>query len=144
MAGDPASVITAVVSALDRLGIPYYLGGSIASGTHGVYRATSDVNIVADLREEHVDALARMLGTTFYADAGMMRDAVRHCSNFNLLDLATGFKVDVFIPKVYQSPADKNLLAASLSRRVAPGSTTGHRMPTFTPWASCAACSRRA
>ena len=73
VAGDPASVITAVVSALDRLGIPYYLGGSIASGTHGVYRATADVDIVADLREEHVDALARMLGTAFYADAGMMR-----------------------------------------------------------------------
>src|SRR5256714_14578717 len=99
VAGDPASVITAVVSALDRLGIPYYIGGSIASGTHGVYRATADVDIVADLGEEHVDALARMLGATFYADAGMMRDAVRHCSSFNLLDLATGFKVDVFIPK---------------------------------------------
>ena len=68
---------------------------------------------MADLRAEHVDALARMLETTFYADAGMMRDAVRHCSNFNLLDLATGFKVDVFIRKDH--PFDQSAMARRMA-----------------------------
>lgn len=99
MASDPTAVIAEVVGALDRLGVPYYIGGSIAGGIHGVYRATADVDIVADLQAEQTEALARLLGAGFYADAGMMRDAIHHRSSFNLLHLETGFKVDIFIPK---------------------------------------------
>ena len=99
MAGDPAMIIADVIQALDRLSISYYIGGSMASGIHGVYRATADVDIVADMAESHAEKLAALLGTAFYADAEMMRDAIRHRSSFNLLHLETGFKVDVFIPK---------------------------------------------
>ncbi len=98
MTADPASTILAVIAALDRLAIPYYIGGSIAGGIHGTYRATADVDIIAEMRDDHADALAGALGERFYADAAMMRDAIAHCASFNVLDLQTGFKVDIFIP----------------------------------------------
>ena len=36
-----------------------------------------DADMIADLRLEHVEPLTRILGDAFYADAEMMRDAVR-------------------------------------------------------------------
>ena len=66
-----------VIDALESLRVPYFIGGSLASAVHGVVRATMDVDIVADLRLEHVEPLVRILGDAFYADAEMMRAAVR-------------------------------------------------------------------
>jgi hypothetical protein len=99
MAADPLPTILAVVAALDRLGVPYFLTGSIASGIYGAYRATADADIVAALGDAQVDDLVRLLGDRFYADAAMMHDAIQHQGSFNVLDLQTGFKVDVFIPQ---------------------------------------------
>jgi hypothetical protein len=108
---DPIEVILTVAVALDRIGVAYYIGGSFASGAYGVYRATADVDMVADLREDQVDILVAELDTEFYADAEMMRDAIRHRSSFNLLHLSTGFKVDIFLPR------DRAFDRAQLARR---------------------------
>jgi len=97
MAGNP--IIRAVadfVSALDELGIRYYAGGSVASSIHGVPRYTQDVDLVADLKPEQTELLASKLNADFYADAGQMRDAIRHGRAFNAIHFATGFKVDIF------------------------------------------------
>ncbi len=100
MADNPiGSAPVAVIAALEGLGIPYYIGGSIASGVHGMYRATADMDIVADMREDQVDPFVRLLPNTLYADDHMIRDAIRHRSSFNVLDSESGFKVDVFISK---------------------------------------------
>ena len=50
-----------VVAALERLGVRYQIGGSVASSIHGVARTTLDVDLVADLREEHVESLVEVL-----------------------------------------------------------------------------------
>ncbi|MBN1140062.1 MAG: hypothetical protein JXM73_26065 [Anaerolineae bacterium] len=97
MLAEQMAVTLVVAEALDALGVPYALGGSFASAVHGVMRATMDVDLVADLRLEHAEPLARALGDAFYADAGMMRDAVRHHGSFNLIHLDTMFKVDIFV-----------------------------------------------
>lgn len=99
MASDPIEIILTVVAALDRIGVAYYIGGSFASGAYGVYRATADVDMVADVHEKQIEALVHELGAEFYADAQMMRDAIHHRGSFNLLHLATGFKVDIFVPR---------------------------------------------
>lgn len=88
-----------VIHALDQLGVPYVIGGSLASAVHGVVRATMDTDIVADLHIEHAQPLADALSGTFYADVDMITDAIEHHSSFNLIHLDTMFKVDVFIPK---------------------------------------------
>ncbi|HEC35477.1 MAG TPA: hypothetical protein ENI39_02960 [Anaerolineae bacterium] len=99
MLAEQIAVTMMVADALDALDVPYAIGGSFASALHGVMRATMDADLVADLRLEHVEPLALALGDAFYADAEMMRDAVRRHSSFNLIHLDTMFKVDVFVTK---------------------------------------------
>jgi len=116
---DPIPVTLMVIAALQRLGALYYIGGSLASGVHGTYRATADADIVADLRQDQVDSLADMLSEQFYADPEMMRDAIRHRASFNLLHLDTGFKVDVFITK--GRPFDRSQFERRISAPIKPG-----------------------
>jgi len=44
---EPIRVTLLVVDALEKLGIEYVIGGSLASALHGVARATMDTDIVA-------------------------------------------------------------------------------------------------
>jgi hypothetical protein len=103
------AITLAVTDALDALGVPYAIGGSLSSAVHGVMRATMDADIVADLRLEHVEPLAQMLGGAFYDDINMMRDAVRRHSSFNVIHLETALKVDIFVAK--PRPFDRAQLA---------------------------------
>ncbi len=100
MLGEIARVTLRVTQALEQLGIPYAVGGSVASSLHGVMRSTLDVDIVADIKLEHVPALVSALSPEFYADEAMIKDAVRRQSSFNLIHYETAFKVDVFIRKM--------------------------------------------
>jgi hypothetical protein len=86
-----------VTSVLERLAIPHIVVGSLASSLHGIPRSTNDVDIVASLQLQHVQALVAALEATFYVDADMIRDAIARRSEFNVIHLATMFKVDVFI-----------------------------------------------
>lgn len=88
-----------VVEQLEALGIPYALGGSLASSVHGVPRSTNDSDVVADMRIEQVDALVRVIAPAFYIDGDAIRDAIQHRSSFNVIHLASMFKVDVFLPR---------------------------------------------
>ncbi len=113
MLSEPIAVTLLVVEALDTLGVPYLIGGSLASAVHGVARATADTDLVADMRPEHAEPLAQILSDAFYVDAESIQDAIRHCSSFNVIHLETMFKVDVFVRK--QRPFDQ----AQFERRVA-------------------------
>ncbi len=99
MLSGPLTVIARLVRAFDRLGIRYLVGGSLARSIYGIPRATQDVDLVADIRLSQVDGLASALAGVFYVDAEMIRDAVRRQASFNVIDLATMFKADVFILK---------------------------------------------
>jgi hypothetical protein len=59
MQGDSTHVTLLVTQTLERLGILYAVGGSLASSVHGVMRSTLDVDIVADMRLEHISRWSR-------------------------------------------------------------------------------------
>lgn len=88
-----------VIGALEQLRVPYVVGGSIASSIYGKPRATQDVDVIADLGEEHIPPFITALQNDFYLDEPAVRDAVRRRSTFNVIHLATMFKVDVFVAK---------------------------------------------
>ena len=48
----PADALKRLVDVLDRLAIPYMVGGSVASSIHGIARPTMRVDLVAALRPE--------------------------------------------------------------------------------------------
>ena len=102
---ESVNVLMLVVNVFERLHIPYLVGGSMASALYGVTRSTLDADIVADLHLEKVGALIKELGVDFYADEAVIQDAIRHQSSFNLINLNTMFKVDVFIRK--ERPFDR-------------------------------------
>ena len=53
--------LTPLIDALDRLRVTWYIGGSVASTLHGRFRATNDIDVIADLREEHAEAIRAAL-----------------------------------------------------------------------------------
>ncbi|MFQ6014392.1 MAG: hypothetical protein ACE5NP_02980 [Anaerolineae bacterium] len=105
MLSEPVAVTLLVIEALEALGVPYLIGGSLASAVHGVVRATMDADLVADLHPEHAEPLAQALGGAFYVDVEAIHDAIRRQSSFNVIHLETMFKVDIFVPK--QRPFDR-------------------------------------
>jgi hypothetical protein len=92
------AVTLLVTDTFDELGVTYVVGGSVASSVYGLPRSTADADIVAALRDEHVAPLVSSLEGAFYVDADMIRDAIANRFEFNVLHLATMFKVDVFVP----------------------------------------------
>jgi len=113
MLPEPIAATLLVIQALDALGAPYLIGGSLASAVHGVARATLDTDLVADLRLEHAQPLAQALEGAFYVDVEAVHDAIRRQGSFNVIHLETMFKVDVFVRR--QRPFDQ----AQFDRRVA-------------------------
>jgi hypothetical protein len=69
---DLIDAIQPVIKAFERLGVDYYIGGSIASSAYGVARATIDVDMVSELKEEHAHPLAEMLKSVYYIDEEMI------------------------------------------------------------------------
>lgn len=57
-----------VTRTLVNLGVPYVIGGSVASMAHGLIRTTLDVDIVADLHREHVSPFVATVSNRFYVD----------------------------------------------------------------------------
>lgn len=99
MLAEPIAVTMTVADALDALGVPYAIGGSLASAVHGIMRATMDADIVANLRMKHAEPLAHVLSGAFYLDVETIRDAIRRHSSFNLIHREMMFKVDIFVAK---------------------------------------------
>jgi hypothetical protein len=82
---------------LERLGVPYLLGGSLASSLHGIPRSTQDADFVAALEEQHVHLLVEALSGSFYVDEERTRDAVRRRASFYVIHLSTLLKIDLFV-----------------------------------------------
>lgn len=96
-ASGPAGPLEAVLQALEALGLRHHLGGSYASTIHGLPRQTLDADLVVDLPRESVQGLAERLHSRFYLDEERIRHAVRRRSSFNVIDLSSGFKIDIFV-----------------------------------------------
>ncbi len=88
-----------VVDAFDRLSIPYYIGGSIASSAYGTPRTTMDADMVADLAPAQVPSLVELLRDQYYVSDAMITGAIAGTSSFNLIHIETMVKIDVFILK---------------------------------------------
>ena len=89
-------VIDSAVAALRRHSIPYFITGSLASSVHGEFRATNDIDIVAELDPQRLGALFADLSATFVADLDQARGALARGESFNLIHSTTFLKIDIF------------------------------------------------
>jgi hypothetical protein len=86
-----------VMAAFRLIGIPFAVGGSLASSAWGMARSTLDADLVADINSHHVIPLYRLLQKDFYLDDQAMRHAVDNRTTFNLIHLKTMLKIDIFV-----------------------------------------------
>jgi hypothetical protein len=93
------SITLKVIQVLERLDVPYLVGGSLASSTHGLIRATNNADLLADLRVEQIGEFVSCIENDFYVSKESAIDAIRRRSSFNLIEFESGFKIDIFIPK---------------------------------------------
>lgn len=94
------AILTPLLDLFDQLGIPYRVGGSVATSYYGPWRGTQDVDIIADIAIGQIGPLVTGLDPQQYLiDAHSILDAIVHRSSFNILELSTMNKIDVFIHK---------------------------------------------
>ena len=85
-----------ILLTMERLEVPYVVIGAFAGVSYGITRVTADVDIVVDLDETHILALAEAyLPPRFYADPEQMRESIRLGVIFNIIDTTEGRKVDL-------------------------------------------------
>jgi hypothetical protein len=103
----PYELLERVVAIFERLGIPYFVTGSIAAMAYGEPRLTNDIDIVAEVVETQIPPLvAAFPAEDYYISADMIREAIRHRSQFNIIHPTSGLKVDVILRR--NTPFDQS------------------------------------
>jgi hypothetical protein len=99
-AESPESVIHRFASLLGTAGVPYMLTGSFASGFHGAPRATQDIDIVISPTLGSLNRFLRLLPEDkYYVSRDSALDAFSRESLFNVVDFASGWKIDLICRK---------------------------------------------
>src|SRR5207248_11318376 len=105
-------VVREVLAVLAKLGIPYALGGSMASSLHGIARLTQDADVTVEPFPGKEAQLVAAFGPDYYVSLPAVQQAVRDRSSFNVINTSAGFKVDVFVRK------DEAFEQSAMARRV--------------------------
>jgi hypothetical protein len=94
-------VFERITMALNRSGIPYMLSGSFASAYYGAPRSTQDIDLVIEATPAQLRAFVSSLpNNEYYADEDAALEAHKGRSMFNVIDLASGWKIDLIIRKL--------------------------------------------
>ena len=110
---EPSDLLRKLATELERLGIEYLVTGSIATITYGEPRFTNDIDVVVELRLDHVDAFCSAFPSPeFYCSKDAAVHAIREHFQFNILHPASGLKIDVIVP------ADSEFNRSRFSRRL--------------------------
>jgi len=95
-----SDVLRRITDALTGAGIPYMLAGSFASAYYGAVRSTRDIDLVIEATPEQLtDFIQRLPKEQYYADLDAALEAHHRQSLFNVIDMASGWKLDLIIRK---------------------------------------------
>ncbi len=116
---EPSDLLRHLVEALERLGVPYFITGSISAIAHGEPRFTNDIDVVVDLGEEKVVGLCGEFPfPEYYVSEDAAREAVRERRPFNIIHPASGLKIDVIVGR--GDAFDRSRFARTLRMRPEP------------------------
>ncbi len=108
-----------IIETLEDLHVPYALVGSMASGAYGEPRMTRDIDLIADLRPEHVSRLcAAFPAAEYYISREAAMEAVLRRGQFNLIHAASANKVDIMLPR--RGPWEEQQLVRARRLRILP------------------------
>jgi hypothetical protein len=66
MQNEPIEVTLKVTGVLEKLGIPYLSGGSLASTLYGMVRTTQDSDIITEMHVDHIGPFISVLENEFF------------------------------------------------------------------------------
>jgi hypothetical protein len=113
----PSELLHFVVEALERIGLRYFVTGSVATIFFGEPRFTNDIDVVVDLPVEKIQQLcAAFPSPEFYLSEEAVRRAVSRRGQFNVIHPTSGLKVDVMVPA--DSPFNRSRFARA--KRITP------------------------
>ena len=93
-------VFRRITTALDQAGIAYMLTGSFASAHYGAPRSTQDIDLIIAPTVPQLRTFIQSLSVDqYYADLDAALEAYRRESLFNVIDLTTGWKIDLIFRK---------------------------------------------
>jgi predicted nucleotidyltransferase len=102
MTDELTETLREIVARLELQGIAYMLVGSVAALAYGRDRSTKDFDVVLEAGPSALRALVRSLPEErFYVSEEAAMEALRHESQFNVIDMVTGWKVDL-IPRKHR------------------------------------------
>jgi hypothetical protein len=95
-----AEVFRKLTAALDAAGIAYMLTGSFASAHYGTSRSTQDIDFVIEATAAQLRRFVEILESgDYYVDLDAALEAHRRESLFNVIDMGTGWKIDLIFRK---------------------------------------------
>ena len=110
---DQGELLRRVVAMLEESSIPHMIVGSLASSFHGEPRQTRDIDIVIDPTPEALRRFVELLPPDdYYADAAAATEALDRRTSFNLVEIHTGWKVDLIVRR------DRPFSREELGRRI--------------------------
>ena len=133
-----AELLAAIADRLETAIIPYMVVGSVAASFHGEPRTTVDIDIVID---PSADALRRFVAAlppdAYYVDESAALEAFHRRSSFNVIEQATGWKVDLLIrrDRPFSRVEFERRLRAPILNRQTPVSTAEDTIIAKLEWA---------
>jgi hypothetical protein len=93
-------VLQKITAAFDHAEVAYMLTGSFASAYHGSPRSTQDIDLVIAATPTQLRTFVGCLPSgEYYADLNAALEAQKRESMFNVIDLESGWKIDLIIRK---------------------------------------------
>jgi hypothetical protein len=106
-----------ILAAFEQANVAHMVVGSFASNLYGVGRATQDIDIVVSATPDQINAFLSLLPKAkYYYDLNTALQASRRKDMFNILDMQSGWKVDVIFvkPTAYHQLAFQRRTAAEI------------------------------
>jgi hypothetical protein len=95
-----SDVFRRLTGALERADIAYMVTGSFASAFYGATRSTQDIDLVIEATAAKLEFLTRHLPPEeYYLDLNTALEAYTQRSLFNVIDVTSGWKIDLIIRK---------------------------------------------
>jgi len=86
-----------VIQVLEKLNIPYMIGGSVAAIVYGEPRLTLDMDVVIDLKETQAKDFVGQFGPEYYVNFESIIEAIKNKGHFNIIQSEEGLKVDFYV-----------------------------------------------
>jgi hypothetical protein len=104
-------LLQSIANFFESEGIPYRVVGSMATIAYGEIRLTRDIDVLAAITPAVIPRIcAAFAMPDFYVSEAAVRDALKRRSQFNIIHLSSGIKVDVIVP------ADEPFSRSEMSR----------------------------